>query len=150
MVTHTALHILLEYHDAANRSPFTEWFDGLDLAMRHAMQAANIRAGELAVTSAGKILFERSYTWAEPGYPITQPKSLFRLASVSKAFTAALAYELVQAGALRLDTRVFPYLDLYQYVRKGRQIDPRLNDITLIQLIENRTEIEVFAFLAKI
>jgi CubicO group peptidase (beta-lactamase class C family) len=113
--------------------------DGLDLAMRNAMQAANIRAGELAVTSAGKILFERGYTWTEPGYPITQSKSLFRLASVSKAFTAALAYELVQAGALRLDTRVFPYLDLYQYVRKGRQIDSRLNDITLIQLIENRS-----------
>jgi hypothetical protein len=48
--------------------------DGLDLAMRSAMQAANI---ELAVASAGKILFERGYNWAEPGYPITQPTSLF-------------------------------------------------------------------------
>jgi CubicO group peptidase (beta-lactamase class C family) len=113
--------------------------DGLDLAMRSAMQAANIRAGELAVASAGKILFERGYTWAEPGYPITQPTSLFRIASVGKAFTVALTSELVRAGALSLDTRVFPYLDLYQYAHKDRPIDPRLNDITVIQLIENRS-----------
>ncbi len=113
--------------------------DGLDSAMQRAMQAANIRAGALAVTSVGKILFERGYTWAEPDYPTTQPKSLFRIASVGKAFTVALTSELVRAGALSLDTRVFPYLDLYQYARKDRPIDPRLSDITVIQLIENRS-----------
>ena len=113
--------------------------DGLDFAMQRAMQAANVRAGGLAVTSVGKILFERAYTWAEPGYPITQPKSLFRMASVSKGFTVALATELVKAGALTLDTRAFPYLDLYAYVPKERKIDARLNDITVIQLIDNRS-----------
>jgi CubicO group peptidase (beta-lactamase class C family) len=113
--------------------------DGLDRAMQRAMQAANIRAGTLAVTSLGKILFERGYTWAEPGYPITQPNSIFRLASVGKAFTAALAYELVQAGAIRLDTRVFPYLDLGAFARKGRASDPRLNDITVKNLIDMRS-----------
>jgi CubicO group peptidase (beta-lactamase class C family) len=112
--------------------------DGLDYAMQHAMQAGNVRASALSVTSVGKILFERAYTWAEPGYPITQPKSLFRVASVGKAFTVALATELVKAGALRLATRVFPYLDLYQFARKNRPVDPRINDITVIQLIENR------------
>jgi hypothetical protein len=113
--------------------------DGLDQAMQSAMQAANIRAGALAVTCMGKTLFERGYTWAEPGYPVTQPNSLFRLASVEKAFVVALTFELVKAGAVALDTRVFPYLDLYHLAPKDRPIDPRLNDITVKHLIENRS-----------
>jgi CubicO group peptidase (beta-lactamase class C family) len=108
--------------------------DGLD----RAMQAANIRAGALAVACMGKTFFEHGYTSADPSYPITQPKSPFRLASVSKAFAVALTYELVQARALTLDTHVFPYLDFYRHARKGRPIDPRFNDITVKQLIDNR------------
>jgi CubicO group peptidase (beta-lactamase class C family) len=113
--------------------------DRLDQAMQRAMQAADIRAGALAVACKGKTLFEHGYTWAEAGYPITPPNSPFRLASVSKLFAVALASELVKAGAITLDTRVFPYLDLYRFARKGRAIDPRLNDITVKQLIDNRS-----------
>jgi CubicO group peptidase (beta-lactamase class C family) len=111
----------------------------LDLALQRAMQAANIRAGALAVASMGKTLFEHGYTWAEPNYPITQPNSIFRVASVTKAFVIALAFELVQAGAIKLDTRVFPYLGLDGFPRRNRAVDPRLNDITVKQLIDNRS-----------
>jgi CubicO group peptidase (beta-lactamase class C family) len=113
--------------------------DDLDHAMQHVMQAAAIRAGSLAVTCMGKTLFARAYTWAEKDYPITQPDSLFRLASVEKAFIVALTYEMVQAGAISLDTRAFPYLDMYHLTRNDRAIDRRLNDITVKQLIENRS-----------
>lgn len=113
--------------------------DGLDAALQHAMQGANIRAGALAVACKGKTLFERGYTWAEPDYPVTQPNSPFRLASISKAFTAALAFEMVKAGAIKLDTRAFPYLGLDRFQRKDRAIDPRLNDITVRHLIDHRS-----------
>jgi CubicO group peptidase (beta-lactamase class C family) len=114
-------------------------FDGIDDAMRRVMQNAGIRAAALAVACKGKVLFEHGYTWAEPGYFITQPNSPFRLASVTKAFTVALTYELVKAGALTLDTRAFPYLALDPLLGKGRTVDPRLNDITVKQLVDNRS-----------
>src|SRR5262245_7923566 len=105
--------------------------DAIDQAIQQAMQAANVRVGAIAVACMGKSLFEPGYPWAERDYPVTQPGSLFRHASVSKLFGVALTYELVKAGALKLDTRVFPFLDLYHFARKRRAIDPRLNDITV-------------------
>jgi CubicO group peptidase (beta-lactamase class C family) len=112
--------------------------NGIDAAVHDAMQAAKIRAGVLAVACKGKTLFERGYTWAEPNYPITQPNSPLRLASVTKAFTAALTFEMVKTGAINLDTRAFPYLGLAPFARTGHA-DPRLNDITIKQLIDHRS-----------
>lgn len=111
--------------------------DGVDAVVHDAMRAAKIRAGVLAVACKGKALFERGYTWAEPNYPITQPDSPFRLASVTKAFTAALTFEMVKSGAIKLDTQAFPYLGLTPFARTGN-LDPRLNDITIKQLIDHR------------
>src|ERR1700730_12771938 len=65
-------------------------FDKIDDAIRRVMQTAGIRAGALAVACKGKTLFEHGYTFAEPGYFITQPNSPFRLASITNAFTVAL------------------------------------------------------------
>jgi CubicO group peptidase (beta-lactamase class C family) len=103
------------------------------------MRAAKIRAGALAIACKGKTLFERGYTWAEPNYPTTQPTSPFRLASVTKAFTAALTFEMVKTRAIALDTRAFAYLGLAPLARTGHAGDPRLNDITVKQLIEHRS-----------
>ena len=52
----------------------------------------------------------RGYTWAMPDYPITQPDTLFRVASVSKIFTCAAIDQLVTTGALSFETQAFPYL----------------------------------------
>lgn len=112
--------------------------DGVDTAVQDTMRAAKIRAGVLAVACKGKTLFERGYTWAEPNYPITQPNSPFRLASVTKAFTAALTFEMVKSGTINLDTRAFPYLELTPFARTG-PADPRLKDITIKQLIDHRS-----------
>ena len=89
-----------------------EALDSLDAAMQRLLQRYGVRAGALAVARAGSILFARGYTWAEPDYPVTQPNSPFRLASVSKAFTAAVIYELLQAKKLELGLPVFPWLGL--------------------------------------
>ena len=86
-----------------------EKLDAIDVIMRSFMQERAIRAGAVAVARQGDVLFERAYTWAEPDYPVTGTKSPFRLASVSKAFTEALVYTLVQADAVKLETAVFPY-----------------------------------------
>ncbi len=115
-----------------------EKLDALDVIMRRFMQERAIRAGAVAVARQGEIVVERAYTWAEPDYPETEIKSPFRLASVSKAFTEALAYNLVQAGVVTLDTAVFPYLGLEQPALPRQSVDARLRTITVHHLLDHR------------
>jgi CubicO group peptidase (beta-lactamase class C family) len=112
--------------------------DGLDAAMQRLLQRYGVRAGALALARQGELLFARGYTWAEPDYPVTQPASPFRLASVSKAFTAAVIYELVRAKKLELGLPVFPWLGLDRAALAGQTVDPRLATITVQQLINHR------------
>lgn len=112
--------------------------DAIDAIMRSFMQERAIRAGTVAVARQGEVLFQRAYTWAEPDYPVAGTESPFRLASVSKAFTEALVYNLVQADAVKLDTAVFPYLGLERAALPGQSVDPRLHTITVRHLLDHR------------
>lgn len=53
-----------------------------------------MRSAALAVARTGAVRVSRGYTWAEAGFPVTQPSALFRQASVSKLFTSAAAQAL--------------------------------------------------------
>lgn len=112
--------------------------DAIDGIMRDFLQTRGIRAGTAAVARQGEVLFERAYTWAEPDYPTSETTSPFRLASISKAFTEALIYTLVQADVLRLDTPVFPYLGLEKAALPGQSVDPRLLSITVRQVLDHK------------
>jgi len=115
-----------------------EKLDAVDATMRRFMQERAIRAGAVAVARQGEVAFERAYTWAEPDYPVTETKSPLRLASVSKAFTEALVYTLVQGDAVKLDTTVFPYLGLERAALPGQSVDARLHTITVRHLLDHR------------
>jgi CubicO group peptidase (beta-lactamase class C family) len=111
--------------------------EALDAAMQLFMQRHAIRSGTLALARDGRTLFEHAYTWAEADYPVVQPDSPFRLASVSKALTAALVHELVQTRKVDLDVPVFPLLGLDRPARVGQQVDPRLSTITVRHLLDH-------------
>lgn len=115
-----------------------EKLDAIDAIMRVFMEERGIRAGAVAVARQGEVLFERAYTWAEPDYPVTGTASPFRLASVSKAFTEALIYTLVQGNTVELDADVFPYLGLEKAALPGQSVDPRLRTITVGQLLDHK------------
>jgi CubicO group peptidase (beta-lactamase class C family) len=62
----------------------------------------------LAVSRDGRLVYARGFGLAdlerkEPVHPL----SLFRIASISKPFSATAVMQLVQQGRLRLDDRVF-------------------------------------------
>ena len=73
----------------------------------------------------------RGYTWSEDGYQVTQPNSRFRLASLSKAFTAAAIGRLVSMGRLAPNTQAYPFLGITnrlppdQYARPSGEHDHR-------------------------
>jgi N-acyl-D-amino-acid deacylase len=108
-----------------------------DRLMPQYMKARGIPAGTLAVSRDGKLLWARGYDFAvAAGQRPIQPDDPFRIASVTKAITAAAIRALVRDGKLSLDTKVFPLLGLKS--PPGQKPDPRLNNITIRHLLEHK------------
>ncbi len=108
-----------------------------DRAMQQFMQERHIPAGTLAVMRDGRLLLSRGYGFADRQRTRgIAPDAPFRIASVSKPFTAAAVRKLIRDGKLRLDTRVFPLLGISP--PRGHKADPRLRDITVEHLLEHR------------
>ena len=91
----------------------------------------------LAITNNGRLVFAHGYGLAnlDTGEPV-QPDSLFRIASVSKPFTATGIMKLVEEGKLDPDAKVYSILrDLMP--PQGQLIDERLRDITVRDLLRH-------------
>ena len=100
------------------------------------MQAREVPGGALAVVKDGRLVYAKGYGWADRDkHTPVEPTSLFRIASVSKPFTAVAVLQLVEQGQLSLDTRAFDLLGLAPL--PGHVMDPRLNAITVRQLLEH-------------
>lgn len=111
----------------------------VDDAMRSALEASHIRGASLAVVSNTRLVFARGYTWAEPGYPVVLPTTVFRIASVSKTFAAIAAHQLIAAGKLRLSDTVQSILGLR--IPSGAAPDPSFVAITVEDLLLHRSRL---------
>lgn len=113
--------------------PDLEAFDRLmlDFIREHEVPGA-----ALAVAKDGKLVYARGFGWADPeaGRPV-QPRSLFRIASISKPITAAAILRLIEQGKLKLDDLAFALLDLPMPEDEKR--DPRLKDVTVRHLLHH-------------
>ncbi|MBA3488613.1 MAG: serine hydrolase, partial [Longispora sp.] len=112
-------------------------YAGVHAVMKSFMQLRGVRAGVLAVRKNGTLKLSSGYTWAEPGYAVTQPDSLFRLASVSKAFACAAIHRLVVDQGFNLDTKVFHLLGINKVAVAGQTKDSRIDDITVRQCVQH-------------
>ena len=99
----------------------------LDAVFQSVMTAQHIRAASVAIASGRTIYAKRAYTWAEPGNVVTTTTTTFRLASVSKLFTAAAVQRLADEGVIDLDASVFGYLGLVRS-RTARHAQGRHHD----------------------
>ncbi|MFT4926802.1 MAG: CubicO group peptidase (beta-lactamase class C family) [Phenylobacterium sp.] len=71
--------------------------------------------GAVLVVKDGDVVFKRGYGWANREWKIENtPDTKFRIASVTKQFTAMLVMQLVQAGKIRLDAPISTYLPDYR------------------------------------
>lgn len=106
---------------------------GFDHLMQGFMQANAIRTGQLTISKNGVIKLARAYTWAEPGYRITQPSDRFLLASCSKMFLEAAVQSLYDKNPPKLTptTKVYPLIGFSQ------PADPRSDTITIQQLLDH-------------
>ena len=109
-----------------------------DPAIERFMKERGTPGGALAVVKDRRLVYARGYGWAdrEQQVPAT-PQSLFRIASLSKPFTAVAVLKLVEERKLQLDAKVFTLLDLDSQIPSGRTLDARWKAITLRQLLHH-------------
>ena len=81
---------------------------GLDQVMEGLLTKYSIPGAALAISRNGVLVYARGFGYADTvaSRPI-QPDSLFRLASVSKTFTAMAIMKLVEQGKFQLDQSAF-------------------------------------------
>lgn len=108
-----------------------------DQTMLSFLQEHDIPGGVLGVMRNGDILLERGYGWQDKSLsePM-QPNTLLRIASVSKPFTQAAINTLVRNNRLAYGDSAFSLLDLEPL--SGETPDPRLNEITIRNLVNHR------------
>ena len=130
------LHILAVGIVAQNlvSGPPAPLLNGLDPLMLALMAKWHIPGGALAITKDGRLVFAHGYS---TGAEAVQPDSLFRIASITKPFTAAAILKLIEQGKLTLTTPAFSLLsDLTP--PPGAVVDSRISQITIQNLLEHK------------
>lgn len=98
-----------------------------------------IPGGALAVAKDGRLVYARGFGFADvDAREPVQPTSLFRIASISKPITAVALLRLVEEKRVGLDDRVFELLPNKPHLPAGQQVDSRLQQITVRQLLQHR------------
>jgi N-acyl-D-amino-acid deacylase len=109
-----------------------------DRLMTSFVQEHQVPGAALAVTKDGRLVYARGFGYADVDRkePV-QPTALFRIASISKPLTAVAALQLAERGKLRLDDKVFDLLKLKPILEPGARLDPRLREVTVLQLLRH-------------
>jgi N-acyl-D-amino-acid deacylase len=109
-----------------------------DELMTQFMREYKPPGASLAVTYHGRLVYARGFGHADvEKREAVEPNSLFRIASISKPFTATAVMHLIEKRKVDLDDRVFSILKLKPHLERGGQLDPRLHDITVRQCLQH-------------
>lgn len=89
----------------------------------------------LAVSRQGKLIYARGFGWADANAqePVV-PRSLFRIASVSKPITAVAVLQLVERGKMQLQQNPFEVIGMGDLLDID-DTDTRLFDVTIGHLL---------------
>lgn len=112
-----------------------------DAYMQDLMRKNQVRAGALAVVKDGRLAFAHGYTNAEDGYPVTQPRSLFRIASCSKPLASMVLHRALResglpGAAFTLQEKILSLLKPKSASGDpAAPADPRFSDVTIDDLL---------------
>jgi CubicO group peptidase (beta-lactamase class C family) len=107
----------------------------IDAVVERARQTFEVPGIAVAVVKDGRVVLAKGYGVRKLGEsaPVT-PRTLFRIASNTKAFTAALLAMLVDEGKLRWDDRVIDHMPAFQ------MYDPYITrEMTVRDLLTHRS-----------
>lgn len=104
-----------------------------DEAMRRYLARTGVPSGALTVVRDGRLVHHGVYGVVDDTGSLPSGATRWRVASLSKMWTATAVRVLVSVGQLSYDTPVYPALDI---VPAG-PVDPRLRRVTVRQLLEH-------------
>jgi CubicO group peptidase (beta-lactamase class C family) len=112
----------------------------IDQAVITFMSEKAIPGAALAITRSGKLVYAKGFGYGDlENKEAVQPDSLFRIAGISKSITQATVLQLIQRGHLGLSDKVFQFLKLKPLVEAGKEIDSRIYEITIADLLDHRS-----------
>ncbi|MGO8675349.1 MAG: serine hydrolase domain-containing protein [Limisphaerales bacterium] len=106
--------------------------DAFDREMERFMSARKVPGGALAVVKDRRLVYTHAYGWADRDKKTpVKADSLFRIASISKPFTATAILKLVETKGLDLESPVTDFLPFKPVLADGKAPDPRWKRVTL-------------------
>jgi CubicO group peptidase (beta-lactamase class C family) len=111
--------------------------EALDKAILDFMDTINCQAATVAFSRDGRLLYSRGYGWLDKDKkkPVP-PDALMRIASVSKPITAVAIKNAIRSRQLSLEAKAFKLIAVK--APGGQPADPRINSITIGQLLEHK------------
>jgi CubicO group peptidase (beta-lactamase class C family) len=110
----------------------------VDAAMAAGMTEEHIPGAAIIVVQDRRVVFAKGYGKAdvESGRPFTPDQTIFPIASVSKLFTATAVMQLVDSGAVELDT------DANRYLESAKVPPTYPEPITVAQLLSHTSGLD--------
>jgi CubicO group peptidase (beta-lactamase class C family) len=108
--------------------------DAIDDYVERYMGRNGLPGASVAIVKDGEIIYAQGYGHDSEGSPITE-RSLMRIGSVSKSFTAFAVLQLADDGAIRLDDPIMLHLP------ELKMDDPRLEQVTIRHLLSHTSGI---------
>jgi CubicO group peptidase (beta-lactamase class C family) len=114
------LGLVLLAREAGAQAPADAWKTRLDSAILAQMAASNTPGAQVAVVYRGEVVYAKAYGVAdiETGRAVSNA-TLFRIGSVTKMMTGALAAELAEQGKLDLTAPISRYVPSLEGKRVG-------------------------------
>ncbi len=130
------------------RTPFTynltnelstnEFTYPVDSIISQFMAARNIVGASVAIASKGKLVYAKGFGYADKEISeMVEPKSLFRIASVSKLITGVAIMKLYEEGRIDLESTVFGPKGILNDSVFMNYVDKRVEDIRVMNLLDH-------------
>lgn len=108
--------------------------EAIDEFVNNYMERNGLPGASIVIVKDGKVIYEKGYGHDSEGKSVTE-KTLMRIGSVSKSFTAFSVLQLVDEGKIKLDDPVVKYLP------ELKMDDTRLQKITIRHLLSHTSGI---------
>jgi CubicO group peptidase (beta-lactamase class C family) len=108
--------------------------EAIDEFITNYIKHNGLPGASIVIVKDGKVIYEKGYGHDSEGKPLTE-KSLMRIGSVSKSFTAFSVLQLVDEGKINLDDPVVKYLP------ELTMDDTRLQKVTIRHLLSHTSGI---------
>lgn len=112
--------------------------ESFDRMMTAFLAKHTVPGASLCVSRNARLVYSRGFGFADTdNKEAVEPDALFRIASISKPFTAVTVLRLLEKGKLRLSDKILDHLTIQPLLPVGAQMDPRWKEITIAHCLRH-------------